>query len=71
MIDQKITQMASGVTSHGQPGNAGGQGPKTVKGAQSDPNYVSRLLLDCVAGGGQKLVTLLPVADFPWSSWVL
>jgi len=26
----------------------GGQGPKTVKGAQSDPNYVSRLLLDCV-----------------------
>jgi len=25
-----------------------GQGPKTVKGAQSDPNYVSRLLLDCV-----------------------
>ena len=28
--------------------NTGGQGPKTVKGAQSDPNYVSRLLLDCV-----------------------
>jgi len=27
---------------------AGAQGPKTVKGAQSDPNYVSRLLLDCV-----------------------
>jgi len=26
----------------------GGQGPKTVKGAQSGPNYVSRLLLDCV-----------------------
>jgi len=26
----------------------GGAGPKTVKGAQSDPNYVSRLLLDCV-----------------------
>jgi len=26
----------------------GAQGPKTVKGAQSDPNYVSRLLLDCV-----------------------
>jgi len=24
------------------------QGPKTVKGAQSDPNNVSRLLLDCV-----------------------
>jgi len=35
-----------------------GQGPKTVKGAQSDPNYVSRLLLDCVAnvcrGGGKN-----------------
>jgi len=27
---------------------AGGQGPKTAKGAQSDPNYVSRLLLDSV-----------------------
>jgi len=44
----------SGVTSHRQPR----QGPKTVKGAQSDPNYVSRLLLDCVAnacqGGGAK-----------------
>jgi len=26
----------------------GAQGPKTVKVAQSDPNYVSRLLLDCV-----------------------
>ena len=26
----------------------GGQGPKTVKGAQSDPNYLSRLLLYCV-----------------------
>ena len=26
----------------------GAQGPKTVKGAQSGPNYVSRLLLDCV-----------------------
>ena len=24
-------------------------GPKTVKGAQSDPNYVSGLLLDCVS----------------------
>ena len=39
----------------GSPGNAGGQGPKTVKGAQSDPNNVSRLLLDCVAWGAQKL----------------
>jgi len=39
----------SGVTSHRQPRQCrGGQGPKTVKGAQSDPNYVSRLLIDCV-----------------------
>jgi len=41
------------------PAMPGAQGPKTVKGARSDPNYVSRLLLDCVAnvcrGGGQKL----------------
>ena len=28
----------SGVTSHRQPGKPGAQGPKTVKGAQSDPN---------------------------------
>ena len=27
---------------------SGAQGPKTVKGAQSDLNYVSRLLLDRV-----------------------
>jgi len=26
----------------------GAREPKTVKGAQSDPNYVWRLLLDCV-----------------------
>jgi len=26
----------------------GAQGPKTVKWAYSDPNYGSRLLLDCV-----------------------
>jgi len=42
----------------GSPGNARGEGPKTVKGAQSDPNYVSRLLLGCVAhvcrGGGKN-----------------
>jgi len=32
----------SRVTSHRQPRQCrGGQGPKTVKGAQSDPNYVS------------------------------
>ena len=36
----------------------GAQGPKTVEEAQSDPNYVSTLLFDCVAnvcrgrGGG-------------------
>jgi len=30
------------------PAMPGAQGPITVKGAQSDPNYVSRLLLDCV-----------------------
>ena len=42
--------VSSGVTSHRQPRQCrGGQGPKTVKWAQSDPNYVSRLLLDCVA----------------------
>ena len=36
----------------GSPGNAGAQGPKTVKGAQSDPNYVSRLLArsECLPG---------------------
>ena len=41
----------TGVTSHRQPRQGrGAQGPKTVKGAQSDRNYVglSRLLLDCV-----------------------
>ena len=43
---------ASGVTSHRQPRQCrGGQGPKTVKGAQSDPNCVSRPLLDCVPPG--------------------
>ena len=41
--------LSSGVTiAIGSPDNAGAQGPKTVKEAQSDPNYVSRLLLDCV-----------------------
>ena len=37
----------------------GDQGPKTAKGAQSDPNYVSRLLLDFVANacrGGAKII---------------
>ena len=64
-------------------GNAGGpraQGPKTVKGAQSDPNYVSRLGLGPVANvcrgpknidtpptvcdGGVKAGWLIPVADY-------
>ena len=36
-----------------------GPGPKTVKGAQNDPNYVSRLLLDCVVGGPKITVTPL------------
>ena len=37
----------------------GAQGPKTVKGAQSDPNYIglSRLLLDCVPVF-HKIITL-------------
>ena len=40
---------SSGVTSHRQLRQCRwARGPKTVKGAQSDPNYVSRLLLDCV-----------------------
>jgi len=30
------------------PAMPGAKGPKTLKGAQSDRNYVSRLLLDCV-----------------------
>jgi len=39
------TDQHSGVTSHRQPCQyRGAQGPKRVKGAQSDPNYVSRLL---------------------------
>ena len=38
----------SGVTSHRQPRQCRAvHGPKTVKGAQSDPNYVSSMLLDC------------------------
>ena len=53
--------ISGGVTSHQQPRQCrGAQGPKTVKGAQSAPNYVSTLLLDCVAnvcrGGGQKII---------------
>ena len=39
----------SGVTSHRQPRQCrGAKEPKTAKGAQSDPNYAPRLLLDCV-----------------------
>ena len=44
-----VAALSSGVTSHRQPGQCrGAQRPKTVKGAQSDPNYASRLLLDSV-----------------------
>jgi len=40
---------SSGVTSHRQRRQCrGALGPKTVNGAKSDTNYVSRLLLDCV-----------------------
>ena len=49
----------SGVTSHRQPRQCRRAGAQTVKGAQSDPIYVSRLLLDCVAGEGQIIVTPL------------
>ena len=43
------------VTSHRQPRQCRG-GAKTVKGAQGDPNYVSRLLArsECLPGGGGK-----------------
>jgi len=48
-LPKKTYTSAITVTSHRQPWQCqGAQGPKTVKGAQSDPNYVSRLLLDCV-----------------------
>ena len=37
----------------------GGQEPNTLKGTQSDPNYVSRLLArsECLPGGGLKNYT--------------
>jgi len=42
----------------------GAQGPKTVKGAQSDPNYVSRLLArsECLPGEGPKII-VTPLSD--------
>ena len=42
----------------------GAQGPKTVKGAQSDPNYVSRLLArsECLPGGPNIIVAPLQAA---------
>ena len=42
----------------------GAQGPKTVKGAQSDPNYVSRLLArsECLPGGPKIIVAPLQAA---------
>jgi len=58
---------AGGATSHRQPRQCHGKGPKTVKRAQSDRNYVSRLLLDCVAhvcrGGGIIVTRLVQVTD--------
>ena len=46
---RKRTYNGSGVTGHRQPRQCrGGPGPQNGKGVQSDPNYVSRLLLDCV-----------------------
>ena len=45
----------------------GAQGPKTVKGAQSDSNYVSRLLArsECLPGGPGIIVTP-PPPDPTW-----
>ena len=40
----------------------GAQGPKTVKGAKSDPSYVSRLLLDCVPVF-HKIITFCNTVD--------
>jgi len=50
---------ASGVTSHRQPRQC--RVPRTVKGAQSHPNYVSRLLArsECLPGGAKIIVTPL------------
>ena len=48
-LRQRSAADSSGVTSHRQPPQyRGAQGPKTAMGAQSDPNYVSKLSLDCV-----------------------
>jgi len=50
----------SGVTSYRQPRQCqGAEGPKMVKGAQSDPNYVSRRLLDCVPVSDMELGHIL------------
>ena len=44
MYSPPAAPLASGVTSHRQPRQCRrAQGPNTVKGAQIDPNYVSRL----------------------------
>jgi len=53
----------SGVTSHRQPRQS--QGPKMVKWAQSDQNYVSRLLArsKCLLGGPKIIVTPLYCTD--------
>jgi len=58
----------SGVTSHRQHQQCReAQGPKTVKGAQSDPNYVSRLLArsECLPGAqNYSYVTVQTLRNF-------
>ena len=48
----------------------GAQRPKTVKGAQSDPNYVSRLLArsECLPGGGKNYSYAAAPLPFPLPS---
>ena len=54
----KLPMKTSSITSHRQPRQSPPQGPKTVKGAQSDQSYVSRLLArrKCLPGGGTKII---------------
>jgi len=48
----------------------GAQGPKTVKGTQSDRNYVSRLLArsECLPGGPKIIVAPLSVTTLSGNS---
>jgi len=53
---------SGGVTSHRQPWQCRGtQGPRTVNGAQSDPNYVSRLLARSECLPGAQKITVTPL----------